>query len=269
MKDKITANRGDQLGMQVYSRIYCQLYAEYKNFEYVHTPFLREDIVSFESFFNLGKGFSTIYEKQYAEDLGKRITPLKIGRNHNDLPALNFSEKFVDILLQKYYLTPKHNSEKFSKSEGLKIAIHARSCKAGGALEKTRNTPESFVPAIFRKLSAILPDKQLSIHIYSNENININFKDDIFQKDNMEIYTHYDTSMAETIHDFICSDILFRYGASTFSGICSIYNQNLSVFSFPPGMNWLINSFNSKNCFFLNRAIPFPCLEEISREHII
>lgn len=264
MKKQITANRRDELGMQVYCRLYAKAYSNYIGAEYIHTPFTRPDILGLENFFNLGHQEKKITDNRSATDIGNTIRPLTVARNNPDLPALNFTQEFINELLQKYYLTPKKNSKEFAASEGLKVAIHVRKCNTKNSMGRLRNTPTSFIAAVFRKLNELYSHEKISVHIYSNQILHINFSNKLYQRSNLTIFPHYQRDIKQSIHDMICSDILFKYGASSFGGICTLYNQQTSVFSFAPGKDYFINAYQSPGCYFLNPPIKFPPLKSLT-----
>jgi len=294
MPQKITATRADQLGMQVYSRIYAMAYCQLNNLDYIHTP-LPKKYSHFEDFFNLG--FDKRSRKQNEQgvlDIGESIIPSFLSRNSGTFRSIKFDKTFLAKLRYKYYMGEKENSKSFSSAKGIKACIHIRKCteerskknpqkkhlitKPGiterdqeKAMWGIREPPPAFMPACFRKLNKIKADR-INVNIYSNEELDLDFSDELFQDPKFQICTHYDTKIEHVIHDLISCDILFRYGVSSFSGICSIYNRNLSVFALPPGKRYLSNSYVSDNCCYMQAPIKFeelPTFDDIALDNFL
>lgn len=277
---KITASRKDQLGMQLYCRIYAMAYAEANNLEYFHTPFPKR-YKNFENFFNLGFNSKPASDcKDSIEDIGDKIIPAFLSRDFCRYNPIKFNKTFVAKLRYKYFLEQKVNSEKFKASKGLKVAIHIRGCskekhKEGNDPNKSmweiREAPESYIPACFRKLATVNADL-ISVHIYSNEHLHLKWDHDLYRDPKFSIYTHYKTPLKRCMHDMISADILFRYGVSAFSGVCSIYNQKLSVFGMPAYRAYLANPYISDGCCYLQPPIEFEKLqtfEEVALDNFL
>ena len=112
MSQKITATRTDQLGMQVYSRIYAMAYCQLNNLDYIHTP-LPKKYSHFEDFFNLG--FDKRSRKQDEEgvlDIGESVIPSFLARNSGAFRSIKFDKTFLAKLRYKYYMGEKENSKK-------------------------------------------------------------------------------------------------------------------------------------------------------------
>lgn len=279
MSQKITSNRQDQIGMNLYSRIYSMAYAQESNLEYVHTPF-SDRYREFEDFFNLGLGYRDTSTCSNALEIGLKIIPAFLARNSGDFKCVKFSPDFLAKLRYKYYSTEKNNSKKFKESEGIRVAIHIRSCNEERKKNKDnheklmwgiRQPPPAYIPACFRKLKNLAAG-HISVHIFSNEELDLVFEDELFQDEKFSIYTHFNTDLKLVFHDLISSDILFRYGVSSFSGVCSIYNRNISVFSLPPGKRYLANPFISDGCCYMQAPISFaelPTFEDVAVESFL
>lgn len=279
MSQKITADREDQIGMNIYSRIYAMLYAEESNFQYIHSPF-KKKYEEFEDFFNLGFSYQDTTRHSNAVNIGPEIIPAYLARNSGEFKSIKFPHSFLAKLRYKYYLTDKNNSTEFKNSKGIKAAIHIRSCNKERKKNKDnheklmwgiRQPPPSYIPACFRKLRNLFAE-HISVHIFSNEELDLSFDDELFQDKKFSIYTHFNTELKSTFHDLISSDILFRYGVSSFSGVCSIYNRNISVLSLPPGKRYLANPFISNGCCYMQAPVHFtelPTFEEVAVESFL
>lgn len=277
---KITASRKDQLGMQVYCRIYTMAYAELNGFEYIHTPF-PDRYSHLEDFFNLGFSHKLIKnDYKNVKDIGPQVIPVSLCKKRNPLEPIKFNKSFLAKLRYKYYLTEKNNSKQFAESKGLKVSIHVRKCDKERKLKgrdpshkmwDIRQSPENYIPACFRKLTKI-DARKISVHAHSNENLDLDWNYDLFQDPKFEIFTHFGTALDLCIHDLISSDILFRYGISSFSGICSIYNRKLSVFVMPPYRAHLANPYISDNCCYMNEPLsfePLPTFDEVALDNFL
>lgn len=254
----ITATRGDDLGMQIYARLYAINYCEFTKDTYVHTP-MKESLSNYEDFFNLASVEPKVSKKII--DIGDFAQPTTISKHHHSLPALTFGNAFRKIILQKYKLTKKAHSAKFEESQGVKIAIHVRKSSNEGKRMEIRDTPNFFIQSVINRIHSTFKRSKVSIHIYSNKKIVFNIREEVLYNKNLKIYTHYQSDIKESLHDMIHADYLFKYGISTFSGICSLYRTKPTFFEFPPGMNYLINAFKSQYNFFYNEPIKFPVLK--------
>lgn len=255
MQKKITATRGDDLGMQVYSRLYAIKFCEEIEGKYVHTP-LKTGLQEYEDFFNLSSVSANVFQEKVI-DIGGFAKPTTVAKNHPVFIPVFFDQKFKTTIRKAYFLNPKKNSEKFINSKGIKIAIHVRKSKLFGKRQELRNTPNFFVESVVNKINHVFGGQKVSIHIYSNQNICFNVKEKVIFNKNLRLFTHYKSDLKESIHDMIEADFLFKYGISTFSGICALYRYKPTFFEFPLGMNYLLNAFKSESSFLYNRPIEF------------
>lgn len=251
---RITATRGDDLGMQIYARLYAMAYCQLLGERYIHTP-LKESLQGYESFFNLGLGEEISSKEERMIDIGSYAKPSTISKHHPVFPALHFCNQFRSRILKKYNSTPKKNSLKFLRSSGIKIAIHARKTNSDGRKKELRDTPNYFLQGLVNKLDRVFAGERISIHVYSNRKISFNISESVAQNKELKMYTHYQTDVKEAIHDMIKADYLFKYGVSTFSGVCAFYREKPTFFEFPIGMHYLMNAFSCDSGFYYNNPI--------------
>ena len=226
----ITSVRHDRIGMQINSIIYAIRYCQINNYEYIHTPLAEP----YESHFNVGdcfRKYNTIINKNIIENIGPMHGLTKLCSQ--DKIFFDLSNNFRNKLIQDFNITPVVNSPTFINSKGLKICIHCRrddteklQCRA----QILRYTPDTFINNVLSKLSSYFLEKSVSIHIYSDS------KKDLLRNIipcKFKIHYHINENIITSLNDMICCDILFRYGLSSFSGICAIYNKNIVISHIP------------------------------------
>jgi hypothetical protein len=217
----------DGFGSQYLSILSGISYCNYKNYNYVHTPFIK---IEHGTDKNKANKFIGIKISKVNDISCNIIAHRYISEVHySESPSLYYNEKVLDYIRKCYYSTEK------PVISGVDIAIHIRR----GDVSKNKNN-HRFVPNdVYLKIINKLKEKypEYTITIFSEG------KYEDFKEYNMEESCfRLNTDIFETFHSLVSSKVLI-IGWSSFSYCAGIINSNtvynLDSFNHKKLDNWL------------------------------
>jgi len=252
----LTCDRHDRVGMNIYGRLstMCFCYNNNSEYTYVHQP-LPEP---FETMFNLGKvninlksGFNI--DKNNGHNLINMNAHCRIDSfTTNVIPQArrkeipNFTNKFRQEMKRRYKPLP------IKQKDDLNICVHVRRGDAADSNSeshekyKLRKTSDSFLQKVFQKINQSIK-RSATISVHSDSIIDFSK----FETYGLNINPKFECAPEEAMQDMISCDVLFRSGASSFSGVCALYNENLVISDMPYKIKNLYatnNTYPLKNC---------------------
>lgn len=215
---------GSQL-QAVYSLI---AYCEYKNYNYIHTPFHRmhhndENLSDFpslmNSFVNLESQFKSVnsltnYEKSRLYKF--REGYMVHGSFH---PEFFYTNKVIEKIRKCYYSSNKPDISKIFLKDKYNIAVHIRRGDVSATQHVQRYTSNDTYIQLLSKMK--LPNNSF-IHIFSEGSPN-DFKE--FTNKYKNITLHLNTNIKETFHCMVKADLLIL-SKSSFSYCAGLLNEN-------------------------------------------